>query len=120
LSKIINLFIRKNKFKEFLTRDRWFAFLCHNYCNFLSFKHFLCQTVGISTNEWSISMGHSIAFSPAWWMVRLDLGVKFFFSISGFILALPFLNQMFYEGKKVDIKDYLYRRLTRVRASFCG
>ena len=24
-----------------------------------------------------------------WWMIRLDLGVKVFFAISGFILALP-------------------------------
>lgn len=76
------------------------------------------KQLGFSASEWYISMGHRIAFSPAWWMVRLDLGVKFFFSISGFILALPFLKQMFYNGKTVDIKDYLYRRLTRLEPPF--
>jgi peptidoglycan/LPS O-acetylase OafA/YrhL len=58
-------------------------------------------------------------FSLAWWWVRLDLGVKLFFAISGFVLALPFLS--FYLGltdKKVSKKAYFTRRLLRLEPPF--
>lgn len=54
-----------------------------------------------------------------WWVVRLDLGVKVFFSISGFILALPFVR--YFVGKtdkSVDWKSYYLRRLTRLEPPF--
>lgn len=44
--------------------------------------------------------------------------VMLFFGISGFILGLPFLNQYAYGGKKVKIKDYLFRRLTRLEPPY--
>ncbi len=54
-----------------------------------------------------------------WWVVRLDLGVKVFFAISGFVLALPFLKQgLLGDGKKINIKDYFLRRLTRLEPPF--
>ena len=49
--------------------------------------------------------GAKTNFSLAWWWVRLDLGVKVFFAISGFVLALPFLK--YYLGitdRKVQLK----------------
>lgn len=63
--------------------------------------------------------GKQNQFSVGWWWVRLDLGVKVFFAISGFVLALPFLK--FYIGlseKKVQLKSYFVRRLTRLEPPF--
>lgn len=45
-------------------------------------------------------------------------GVYLFFGISGFILSLPFIKQYVYEGKKVSIKDYFLRRLTRLEPPY--
>lgn len=56
--------------------------------------------------------------SSGWWVSRLDLGVKLFFAISGFILSLPFFNQYWFDGKKVDLKSYFIRRLTRLEPPF--
>lgn len=59
--------------------------------------------------------------SPAafgWWLVRLDLGVKVFFAISGFVLALPFLKHYINGGQKVNLKNYFIRRLTRLEPPF--
>lgn len=56
--------------------------------------------------------------SAGWWLVRLDLGVKVFFAISGFILSIPFFNQYWFGGKKVNISEYFIRRLTRLEPPF--
>ena len=45
-------------------------------------------------------------------------GVFLFFGISGFILSLPFLKQYVYGGRKVSIKDYFLRRLTRLEPPY--
>ncbi len=62
--------------------------------------------------------GISVLGSPAWFIVRLDLGVKVFFSISGMVLALPFLRNYLLNGPEVSLKDYFYRRLTRLEPPF--
>ena len=54
----------------------------------------------------------------AWWWARLDLGVKVFFSISGFVLALPFLKSLLQGGHSVNLKEYFIRRLTRLEPPF--
>lgn len=56
--------------------------------------------------------------TSGWWVSRLDLGVKLFFAISGFILSIPFFNQCWFDGKKVDLKNYFIRRLTRLEPPF--
>ncbi len=53
-----------------------------------------------------------------WWIIRLDVGVKVFFAISGFILAIPFLKQYLNLGKKVVLKDYFIKRVTRLEPPF--
>jgi peptidoglycan/LPS O-acetylase OafA/YrhL len=45
-------------------------------------------------------------------------GVMLFFGISGFILGLPFVKQHAYQGKKVKLKDYLFRRITRLEPPY--
>jgi peptidoglycan/LPS O-acetylase OafA/YrhL len=57
-------------------------------------------------------------FNIGWWIIRLDVGVKVFFAISGFILAIPFLKQYLNLGKKVVLKDYFIKRLTRLEPPF--
>ncbi|WP_304517205.1 acyltransferase family protein [Cecembia rubra] len=76
------------------------------------------KELGMSMGEWSAMVGTKSITDLGWWMIRLDLGVKVFFSISGFILAIPFINQYYFQGRKVDIGDYLYRRLTRLEPPF--
>lgn len=56
--------------------------------------------------------------TSGWWVSRMDLGVKLFFGISGFILSIPFFNQYWFGGKKVDLKIYFIRRLTRLEPPF--
>lgn len=78
------------------------------------------KEVGLGLSNALMAMGGSKSeFSLAWWWVRLDLGVKVFFAISGFVLALPFLK--YYLGisdKKVQLKPYFIRRLTRLEPPF--
>lgn len=45
-------------------------------------------------------------------------GVSFFFMISGFILALPFIKEKLYSGQKVMLKQYYLRRLTRLEPPY--
>ena len=78
------------------------------------------REIGVGLTNALVTMGGSKnTLSLAWWWVRLDLGVKVFFAISGFVLALPFLK--FYLGlseKKVQLKSYFVRRLTRLEPPF--
>jgi peptidoglycan/LPS O-acetylase OafA/YrhL len=63
--------------------------------------------------------GQRVEFSLAWFWVRLDLGVKVFFAISGFVLALPFLKYgLCITKEKVNLKDYFIRRLARLEPPF--
>lgn len=46
------------------------------------------------------------------------LGVDVFFAISGFILGLPFAKYYLAEGRKVNLKNYFIRRLTRLEPPY--
>lgn len=45
-------------------------------------------------------------------------GVNVFFGISGFILAIPFARQHMANGRKVNLKSYYVRRLTRLEPPY--
>lgn len=49
---------------------------------------------------------------------RGTYGVEFFFVISGFILALPFIQQHVHGGREVRIGRYYLRRLTRLEPPY--
>jgi peptidoglycan/LPS O-acetylase OafA/YrhL len=70
--------------------------------------------------NWGIEqMGHRWRiWKPGWWWFRLDIGVKVFFSISGFVLALPFLKSRMQGTPEVKLGEYFYRRLTRLEPPF--
>ena len=72
------------------------------------------REIGLDDLGLSLLGGKNTLGSFAWWLVRLDLGVKVFFAISGMVLALPFLKHYLFNGQKVKIRDYYYRRLTRL------
>ncbi len=76
------------------------------------------RQIGMDDLAISVMGGKDNIWAPAWWIIRLDLGVKVFFAISGFVLALPFLKYYLQLGKKVAIGDYFYRRLTRLEPPF--
>jgi peptidoglycan/LPS O-acetylase OafA/YrhL len=50
--------------------------------------------------------------------LRGDIGVKLFFIISGFILAIPFANFYLLKEIKVNLKNYFLRRLTRLEPPY--
>jgi peptidoglycan/LPS O-acetylase OafA/YrhL len=76
------------------------------------------RALGIDDLGMSLMGGERNTFSPAWWIIRLDLGVKVFFSISGMVLALPFIKSLMSGAYDVNLKDYYYRRLTRLEPPF--
>lgn len=76
------------------------------------------KTLGANMDEWKLMVGTKEIFQLGWWLIRLDLGVKVFFAISGFILSLPFLKYYLANGKKINLGEYLYRRLTRLEPPF--
>jgi peptidoglycan/LPS O-acetylase OafA/YrhL len=45
-------------------------------------------------------------------------GVSIFFTISGFILALPFAENKLMQGKPVILKQYFWRRVTRLEPAY--
>jgi peptidoglycan/LPS O-acetylase OafA/YrhL len=62
-------------------------------------------------------LGGANSFGWGWILMRLDLGVKVFFAISGFILALPFLRAI-EEESRINVTSYFKRRLTRLEPPF--
>lgn len=68
--------------------------------------------------DWKAFYGLASPADTGWWIVRLDLGVKVFFAISGFILSMPFLKHYLAGGKKVEFRSYFIRRLLRLEAPF--
>lgn len=76
------------------------------------------REIGLDDLGLSILGGQNTLGSPAWWLVRLDLGVKVFFSISGMVLSLPFLRYYVLNGPKIKLGDYFCRRLTRLEPPF--
>jgi peptidoglycan/LPS O-acetylase OafA/YrhL len=47
-----------------------------------------------------------------------NFGVQMFFAISGFILGLPFAVEHISRGRKVDLRRYFVRRLTRLEPPY--
>jgi len=45
-------------------------------------------------------------------------GVELFFAVSGFILVLPFARQILAGGERVPLRDYYWRRLTRIEPPY--
>ncbi len=67
--------------------------------------------------------GHIIPVEPRYhfliWMIgNGDRGVRLFFVISGMILAMPYARQYLADGKKVSLRKYYLRRVTRLEPPY--
>ncbi len=51
-------------------------------------------------------------------LINGDRGVELFFVLSGFILCLPFAHHYINGGKKVELKKYYLRRVTRLEPPY--
>ncbi len=118
--KLLRHFHRKPSSTNFIPEIDGLRFLAVITVVLFHLNTALSKELGIEISQALVEMGGAkINFTLAWWWVRLDLGVKVFFAISGFVLALPFLR--FYLGlskKKIDLKSYFIRRLTRLEPPF--
>ncbi len=119
-SNIISVFQRKTASNNFIPEIDGLRFLAIITVLLYHLNTVFSKEIGLGLSNALIEMGGAKTnFSLAWWWVRLDLGVKVFFAISGFVLALPFLK--YYLGltdKKVQLKSYFIRRLTRLEPPF--
>jgi peptidoglycan/LPS O-acetylase OafA/YrhL len=118
--KLLRHFQRKTASNSFIPEIDGLRFLAIITVLLYHLNTVFSKEIGLGLSNAMIEMGGAKSdFSLAWWWVRLDLGVKVFFAISGFVLALPFLK--YYLGisdKKVQLKSYFIRRLTRLEPPF--
>ena len=65
-------------------------------------------------------VGSSTFFTALWHsLITLgDRGMESFFIMSGYLLATPFANQYFGDGKEVSLKKYFKRRLLRLEPPY--
>lgn len=65
--------------------------------------------------------GHAQGVEHPWFLLQMNhlgRGVLLFFTISGFILAKPFVRQFIDHGKPVLLGDFYLRRLTRLEPPY--
>jgi peptidoglycan/LPS O-acetylase OafA/YrhL len=67
------------------------------------------------TNTYTDNMDYSVLQH---YLTHARIGVPLFFVISGFILGLPFAKQHLLKEGAVNIKNYFYRRLTRLEPPY--
>jgi peptidoglycan/LPS O-acetylase OafA/YrhL len=81
----------------------------------------------IAYHVWQIGLFHlakaapaeAVSGGPVNDMFRTGhFGVELFFTVSGFILALPFAQQILSGGERVSLRDYYWRRLTRIEPPY--
>lgn len=115
---IINLFVRSTNSKSFIPEIDGLRFFAIITVIIYHMNTAYLKQIGYTYEEWKNLVGVNQFSDLGWWIIRLDIGVKVFFAISGFILSLPFLKHILYNEKKVNLKDYFYRRLTRLEPPF--
>jgi peptidoglycan/LPS O-acetylase OafA/YrhL len=79
------------------------------------FSHIHNNTLRVYPQQLKLPVEHS---SLAIFLEECGNGVNIFFFISGFILAIPFFRDFVYNEKKVSLKHYYYRRLTRIEPPY--
>ena len=115
---LIKLFKRSTNSKNFIPEIDGLRFFAIITVLIYHLNTSYTRELGLDMYAWADYIGTKSIFELGWWTIRLDLGVKVFFSLSGFILALPFINQYYFGGKKVIIKEYFYRRISRLEPPF--
>jgi peptidoglycan/LPS O-acetylase OafA/YrhL len=84
---------------------------------------FLAITSVIVFHVWAIGTFHlgypgDTSTKVGLFLSNGHVGVELFFVISGFILALPFARQYLAGGKKIRLREYFIRRVTRIEPPY--
>ncbi len=114
---IVNLLKRKTQSTHFIPEIDGLRFIAIITVLVFHLNSTLAKSLGLTDYGASMLGGRESMQFIGWWISRLDLGVKLFFSISGFILAVPFI-QAIKSHKKIDIIQYYKRRLLRLEPPF--
>ena len=122
MNKILNLLSRKTdpkrKFIPEIDGLRFFAIFTVMIFHFItSYNESIFEYSNNKNliNNWVYFLqSSSNPFQFDWIYKRLDLGVKVFFAISGFILSIPFIKS---KGK-INLKKYYYNRLIRIEPPY--
>ncbi len=115
MNRIIQLFQRTTSSKNFIPEIDGLRFIAILTVVIFHFHFLFVKEIG---GQVVMDLQDGGIFTAHWWLIRLDLGVKIFFGISGFILSVPFFNHYWFGGQKVKIKAYFIRRLTRLEPPF--
>jgi peptidoglycan/LPS O-acetylase OafA/YrhL len=115
---LTRLFQRKTQSTSFIPEIDGLRFFAIITVIIYHFNTAYSRALGIDDLAMEALGGQSTFLSPAWWIIRLDLGVKVFFSISGMVLAIPFIKSIVSGERSVGLKDYYSRRLTRLEPPF--
>jgi peptidoglycan/LPS O-acetylase OafA/YrhL len=81
---------------------------------------FLVVAVMHTWNYINVALNHRLLLNHYWrsQILEAGFGVAFFYMISGFILSQPFIKMYQHQGKKVSVKHYYLRRLTRLEPPY--
>src|SRR2546421_9864026 len=78
---------------------------------------FLVVVIMHITNYINVIYFNGQMIQSSYWLdfvIEGNNGLNLFFVISGFILSLPFARWYLHQGKRVELKNYYLRRLTRL------
>lgn len=112
--KIYSYFRRKTNTTSFIPQIDGLRFLAIILVVLFHANGFIINKVPITFNK----------LPTDYWLINglfVNNGVKgvlLFFTISGFILALPFARHFWQGGKEVKLKNYFLRRLTRLEPPY--
>ena len=78
------------------------------------FSHFNLQIVRLSGLDENFTYSNPVPL----FLELCGNGVSIFFCISAFILSIPFIKYYLYEGQKVELKKYYWRRVKRLEIPY--
>jgi peptidoglycan/LPS O-acetylase OafA/YrhL len=83
---------------------------------FYVFVYHLSENIGLN------SSAHQLSVYKGDWLAQmagvLSIGVPLFFVVSGFVLGMPFAEMHLKGGKRVSLKKYFLRRITRLEPPY--
>lgn len=115
---LIQLFRRSTSNASFVPEIDGLRFFCIFLVMVFHLNTAMHKNIPAYHTYWESQMVIKTMGDLSWWVARLDLGVKVFFAISGYILGMPFIKYYWFGGKAIDIKQYFIRRLTRLEPPF--
>lgn len=78
------------------------------------FSHFNLQIVRLSGLDENFTYSNPIPL----FLELCGNGVSIFFCISAFILSIPFIKYYLYDGRKIELKKYYWRRVKRLEIPY--